>query len=407
MLKILAMLICFMLCTPLSARSSPLAAGDLVEPQLVINLPGRILELYSANRLIKRYPVAIGKPSTPTPLGSFSIQVKEVNPAWYPPDAPGKVVPSGPFNPLGYRWMGFLPTYGVHGTNNPDSIGLAVSNGCVRMFETDVEELYELVGLHTPLHIRYERIRVGVDEKNRAYIALYPDVYRWQQVSITDMRAKLRQHNWDDLVDDSVLKQMLQTPDPVEYILPVYHLLVNGKMLTDKVQITNDGLLLPVQSIAAAVNANIAWDEATGQIRVGSYSAPGVKKGSSIYVSADSISALFGGSHQIQQAASTVEVEILALTLNGKAVTGDFPLLRELPLLPVLTLQHVLNKKVVWNEAAQELTLNRIRIPVEVINGKPYLPINKVYSTFGAYVYWDESARIIDLTYPFNQPEAD
>lgn len=406
MLKIFIMILCLTCIPVLPVWSAPRIA-DLLEMQLIINLPGRTIELYSGNRLIKRYPVAIGKPSTPTPIGNFFIQVKEINPAWYPPETPGKVVPSGPYNPLGYRWMGFLPTYGIHGTNNPDSIGLAVSNGCVRMFESDVEELYELVKLQTPLQISYERIRVGVDEKNRPYIALYPDVYGWQPVSIADMREKLYEYNWDHCVDDTVLKQMLQATEKTEYILPLYHLIVNGKMLSDKIQLTAEGLLIPVQSVANAVKANIVWDEEAGQVRVGSYSFPGIQKGSTLYAALDSIPVLFGGSQQADPAKSEVKIEILSLTLNGKSVLGDFPLLRDCPLLPVLTLQQILDKKVVWDEKKQELTHNSKIVPVEVINNKPYLPINQVYSVFGAYVYWEENARIIDLTYPFQKPDED
>ncbi|KYZ77380.1 hypothetical protein AXX12_04475 [Anaerosporomusa subterranea] len=389
------------------ARAAP-QNPDLTDPQLVINLPSRTLELYAGNRLIKRYPVAIGKPSTPTPLGNYYITIKEVNPAWYPPDSPGTVVSSGPHNPLGYRWMGFLPTYGVHGTNNPDSIGLVVSNGCIRMYEPDVEELYEVVRVNTPLRIIYERVRVGIDYQNRAYIAVYPDVYGWQSVSISDVRVKLRPHNWNNWVDDSAISRMIEAADDKEYVfLQFHHLVVNGKLLPDKVQISTDGLLVPIQSIAEAVKASITWDEASSQIKVGSRFFRGVRKDGSLYAAPESIPVLFGGTQQINSSQGALGVEIISLTLNGKPVAGDFPLRREIPLLPVLTIGEALGQKAIWDEKTKILIANNKVVPIQVIENKPYLAINQVYSYFGAYVYWDEAARIIDLTYPFHEPDGD
>jgi len=79
---------------------------DLAAPHLIINLPSRTLTLYDSDNLIKVYPIAIGKSATPSPLGNFRIIQKEIDPWWFPPRT-GRAVPSGPDNPLGYRWMGF------------------------------------------------------------------------------------------------------------------------------------------------------------------------------------------------------------------------------------------------------------------------------------------------------------
>ena len=105
---------------------------------IVVSIQPKILDLYREGRFVKSYPVAIGKPSTPTPLGSFTIVNKQVN-------------PGGPF---GTRWMGLSkPHYGIHGTNNPASIGTAASNGCIRMYNHDVEDLFSIVGVGTPVRI--------------------------------------------------------------------------------------------------------------------------------------------------------------------------------------------------------------------------------------------------------------
>ncbi len=106
--------------------------------QIIISIAAKTLSLYREGRLIKSYPVAIGKPTTPTPLGTFTIINKQVN-------------PGGPF---GTRWMGLSePHYGIHGTNNPASIGTAASNGCIRMYNDDVNELFNQVPVGTVVTI--------------------------------------------------------------------------------------------------------------------------------------------------------------------------------------------------------------------------------------------------------------
>lgn len=93
--------------------------------------------------MLKTYPVAIGKPSTPSPLGSYRIVNQIDHPTWC---AHGNSVAPGPQNPLGTRWIGLSKSgYGIHGTNEPDSIGKAISHGCIRMRNKDVEELFALV----------------------------------------------------------------------------------------------------------------------------------------------------------------------------------------------------------------------------------------------------------------------
>lgn len=99
----------------------------------------RQLTLFDGNSPVRQYPVAIGKPATPTPTGNYAIATKIAN--------PGGV--------LGTRWMGLnYDAYGVHGTNAPWLIGQMVSNGCIRMHNAHAEELYTLVNIGTPMYIR-------------------------------------------------------------------------------------------------------------------------------------------------------------------------------------------------------------------------------------------------------------
>lgn len=111
-----------------------------------------VLVLYLKDEAVKRYSVATGKKNC-TPVGEFKITDKLVNPTWF---KTGAILPPGsPENALGTRWMGFdKPAYGIHGTIDPKSIGTQASEGCIRMLNEEVEELYSIVPVGTKVTIQ-------------------------------------------------------------------------------------------------------------------------------------------------------------------------------------------------------------------------------------------------------------
>jgi lipoprotein-anchoring transpeptidase ErfK/SrfK len=122
--------------------------------RIVVSIPDRKLALIENNHVVKVYPIAVGKAETPSPTGSFRVISRVADPTWY---TKGKIVPPGPANPLGNRWIGLSqPGYGIHGTNVPNSIGQAASHGCIRMRKADVEELFKLVEIGDPVEFRDE-----------------------------------------------------------------------------------------------------------------------------------------------------------------------------------------------------------------------------------------------------------
>lgn len=126
---------------------------------IVINRSNNVLSLYKGVKVWRHFPVATGQSAYPTPQGRFRIVVKWKNPTWYPPTydswAQGlSPVPPGPANPLGTRWLGLsAPGVGIHGTNNPSSIGYSVSHGCIRMQVPDSEWLFDHVEIGTTVFI--------------------------------------------------------------------------------------------------------------------------------------------------------------------------------------------------------------------------------------------------------------
>jgi len=114
-----------------------------VTRMIVVSLEDHKLALVENGEVVKVYSVAVGKPSTPSPTGTFSIERRVKNPTYH---HDGRIVLPGPGNPVGTRWMGLSKAgYGIHGTNEPKSIGKAASHGCIRMAKPDLEELYARV----------------------------------------------------------------------------------------------------------------------------------------------------------------------------------------------------------------------------------------------------------------------
>lgn len=134
----------------------PPAVNPVEEINLVIKLRERRVYVYRGDRVDKSYAIAIGRRGWETPTGTFKVLHMERDPSWEHP-LNGQVIPPGPNNPLGARWIGFWTDgrnfIGFHGTPNERLVGQAVSHGCIRMRNRDVEDLYEIVKVGTPVTV--------------------------------------------------------------------------------------------------------------------------------------------------------------------------------------------------------------------------------------------------------------
>ncbi|SEH91565.1 LysM domain-containing protein [Halobacillus karajensis] len=111
---------------------------ETIPYRIDVSINNRRLRLYKNGTIQKEYPIAVGRMLYDTPTGEFYIINKAPN-------------PGGPF---GTMWMSLSKQhYGIHGTNAPDSIGKAVSKGCIRMYNKDVEELSQIIPVGTPVSI--------------------------------------------------------------------------------------------------------------------------------------------------------------------------------------------------------------------------------------------------------------
>jgi lipoprotein-anchoring transpeptidase ErfK/SrfK len=126
---------------------------------IIINLSEHKLSLYNRDQVLAEFSVACGSSTYPTPIGMWKIVEKQKNPTWHNPGSAWAKsmpdsIPPGPGNPLGTRAMP-LNASGVliHGTPSPWSIGQSVSHGCVRMYMADVEKLFDMVDVGTPVYV--------------------------------------------------------------------------------------------------------------------------------------------------------------------------------------------------------------------------------------------------------------
>ena len=123
--------------------------------RLQIDLSSRRLTVYQGEMEMSHFPIAVGREGWQTPIGEWEVREMIHDPAWRNPFT-GRVIPGGdPGNPLGDHWIGFWSDgenwIGMHGTPNPESVGRAASHGCIRLYNHDIEALFALVTVGTPV----------------------------------------------------------------------------------------------------------------------------------------------------------------------------------------------------------------------------------------------------------------
>lgn len=119
--------------------------------RVVVDSSDYTMGVYLGDTFVRQFPVGLGSDAS-TPHGEWEVSTKLMNPTYYPPRGGQIVAADDPENPLGERWIGLHGIageavgqlrYGIHGTNEPDSIGKSVSLGCIRMHNEDVEVVYD------------------------------------------------------------------------------------------------------------------------------------------------------------------------------------------------------------------------------------------------------------------------
>ncbi|WP_347709762.1 L,D-transpeptidase family protein [Halomonas llamarensis] len=178
---------------------------------------------------VATYPIGIGREGYDTPLGITRTTMRLEQPAWYPPssmrkeaaergDPPPEVVPPGPDNPLGeYAILLDIPGYLIHGTNQPDGIGMRASRGCIRMYPEDIESVFDEVPTNTQVNIIDHPIKVGEDEQGNTYLQVFKSVEGVESgiEQLEDMLITkgVIEEEGSDILDRVRLLQLLAEPD--------------------------------------------------------------------------------------------------------------------------------------------------------------------------------------------------
>lgn len=240
------------------------AEPDGVKRWILINIPARSLRLYSGDKCVALYPVGVGKAVSKTPQGYYKIIEKAVNPTWVDPGDTSISIASGPDNPLGYRWMGIGGTYGIHGTNNPSSVGHYVSNGCVRMVEANVEELFSKVEVGDEVQIIYNRLVIDKTPDNRIAYYIYPDGYDMQKLTVDFVRQGLNGYGVGDFVtNEQIQKEIDASSGRANYVASPVNVFKGGAKLGFKAVNYQNLIYVPVRNLADLYSAVIKIDGST------------------------------------------------------------------------------------------------------------------------------------------------
>ncbi len=198
-----------------------------VDDGILINIPQRMLFHFEAGRLRAAYPVALGKPSWPTPTGAFHVASLVKDKPWIVPKSiqeemrrEGKPVLTrvepGPDNPLGGYWIGLsMPAIGIHGTIAPASIYGLRSHGCVRLHTDDAAELFERVRVGTPGAIVYRSALLAALPDGRIFVEANRDAYRRSAPTVDALRALADRHGLSDRIDWGKVRVALRDQDGV------------------------------------------------------------------------------------------------------------------------------------------------------------------------------------------------
>lgn len=197
---------------------------------VVINLSELRLYYYPANNpgIVETYPVSVGRDGFATPVGITRTTIKVKDPAWSPPrsmrreaaargePAPA-IVPPGPDNPLGrHAILLDMPSYLIHGTNQPDGVGMRVSRGCIRMYPEDIESLYERLPSGTKVNLIDTPFKAGWAADGTLFVQAYPQLEENIENStlLQDALARLNELTEDHIdIDEQHVKQIITNPD--------------------------------------------------------------------------------------------------------------------------------------------------------------------------------------------------
>jgi hypothetical protein len=375
--------------------------GEEKEPvySIYINAASRTLKLFNNGELVKEYPVAVGKPTTKTPIGSFTIRNKVVNPYW---NNKGNIVAPGPRNPLGIRWMGISAprgTYGIHGNNVPSSIGTYASAGCVRMYNNDAAELYSLITVSAKVQISYDSIELKQDKYSSSNaLIIYPDVYKQKNAEALLKNILSSNRNVSPEQAARALKLASGNIQNPIVVCDGTAVLLNNQYITNDAFVENNKIYIYYM---AAIDYFGMDGEAVTELGI-----PVLERNKKVYINLSDVIAKIGGQQKIDAKNNNVYINASLVKVNGKYLCnykGSFDKeyllesseMKQVGQIRLNNSQQSTNLKELCNSNSWKLAANSInktidiRIPLQVKIGEQYIK-TEFYN--GRYYIDSESA---------------
>lgn len=385
------------------------AAGS-ARHEIVVNIPAFSLHLYEDGVLTVTYPIGVGRVVNPSQLGPTRI-INEVHyPTYYPPDwyARGlQPIPPGPDNPVGTRWLGLgFRGYGIHGTNEPHTIGTAASAGCVRMFNHDVEDLARRVGVGTSVVFTYQTIETWRDPvMGRPLIRVYADIYRQGTNTIAAALEALERIGAHDGVDRDALGALLGEsagePRPIPRSVPLYV----GDVRLETHAIEYGGrLLVPMEALARHTGTGVS-PATVGGSRGVSVSGRRVQDvvwlGSKPYATV-AVGAEAFGLWVSESTSGSVRLEYVSLVGADRSPLGVRALVdRDWLLLPVQELARAHGVQAEWDARLGAIRVDgHVVFGVEFWDGRAYLAHDRLGDLLGVEIAWAPGSREAFLRVP-------
>jgi hypothetical protein len=346
----------------------------------ILNLPAFELKYYEGETLVKVYPVAIGRKTSQTPIGDFKVINKLTFPTWFPRGR--DPIPPGPANPLGTRWLGFKNGYGIHGSNKPSVIGTMASAGCVRLYNKDVEELYEKVVVGTPIKVIYETLELSEEDK-KPYVKVHPDIYGFGVNTGKNIIAKLKKYNI--LISEEKLSLLLNDVNKKPVIFNQgYFMTFNDAFVTNDIEIVEQEFYINKQEIEDFFGA------------VTCCSLP-VFIQDKEYISIKEIIEVERTAVEVMENEEIINTRGNLLTVNGTILKAECLIQYNDTLIPIRPLAEFLGWNVSWDSETWTVYLNEEPLKTTLVNSRSYMSIEEACSVLNLNWAKDDKKWIIKL----------
>ncbi|MEW6307915.1 MAG: L,D-transpeptidase family protein [Bacillota bacterium] len=361
---------------PSRALASMLASLFLAMPpvpgeEVVLNIPAFRADLYQAGALTKSFTVSIGRLQHQTPVGEFTIVAKAANP-WWQPVGGGPAVPPGPDNALGDYWMALsFGRYGLHGTNRPDTIGGMASGGCIRFTNADASEVFRSVTLGSSVRIVYEPFEFRPGPDGRTMMHLYPDIYQkgldsWERfmalVTALGYVQRLQPSEWERLYRESRRR-------PLQVDLGL-GMVFNGDTVPGRAVRTDDGVLIPLLPVAAALGLAAGWSARSRAAVVDGRVVAGVLSDGTAMLRPETLAQVLGLDLGYELVGDTVRLSATVVSA-GNVRLGDAGFVDgEALCAPVRHVAEALGYRVHWEPATGRFSVDDRDLPVVYRQGK-------------------------------------